>query len=314
MTFHGPTLIWIALVVLAASLASYGLSQWLSHRNNHRLGIGLALGAALLLTASVIIVVAGKAIFRIEFALMEEGREKIAESPRVPADSQFPRTPHGESRIESTAMGSAHVSATGSAGPMDRSAMTRSSVTSDQSAAPQTPIRAPSAPAPQTVQASSVAYEPVANTEPWAATRCVFAIQPDPADPLLWRLENECAAAVAILAASCDSSHPQCNSWTYPARPMLLPAKATRSVTYAEQAQRGRHLRYVACHLGTVLAIELANAGTMSTAARTQLDTASDDDGCLNRVASAVIAGRRSGSSIDALLGRGLPGRVLPEQ
>jgi hypothetical protein len=313
MTFHGPTLIWIALVVLAASLASYGLSQWLSHRTNHRLGIGLALGVALLLTASVIVVVAGKAIFRIEFALMEEGGKQEAESPRVPADSQFRRSPYGASRIESTAMGSAHVSARGSAGPLDRSAMTRS-FTSDQSAAAETQIRAPSASVPQTVQASSAPYEPVANTEPWAATRCVFAIQPDPADPLLWRLENECAAAVAILAASCDSSHPQCNSWTYPARPMLLPAKATRSVTYAEQAQRGRHLRYVACHLGTVLAIELANAGTMSTAARTQLDTASDDDGCLNRVASAVIAGRRSGSSIDALLGRGLPGRVLPEQ
>jgi len=316
MTIHSPTLLVIALVVLAASLASYGLSQWLARRGNERLGIGLALGAALLLTAIVMVVLAGRSIFRIELALFDNAAEQAIE----PASPGVRTTVHAENGVEKTAVGVAHVRTDATlrtANPANDHAR----LATNQSAAAATGAIASassSAPDPRTATGPSVPYEPIANTEPWAATRCVFAIQPDPADLHLWRLENECGAAVGILVASCEGSRLQCSderstSWKYPERAMLLPAKATRSVTYAEQAQRGRHLRYAACQIGVVHALELANIEMQSRAAHwlSQFDTATQDDGCLSRVGNATAAGRRAGLSIDALLGRGIPGRLL---
>jgi hypothetical protein len=153
------------------------------------------------------------------------------------------------------------------------------------------------------------------SADPWAMTHCVLAIRPDPADPTRWWLENECGTPVAILFSVCERSAAQCdgsNSWKYPTNAVLLPAKSQRSVTYAEQTRYGEHIRYVACAVTTSSAAELIDKerdSRTSRAVTAALDAVRANDDCIARADHWSEIGRRSGASIDTMLGNHLRSR-----
>lgn len=91
---------------------------------------------------------------------------------------------------------------------------------------------------------------------------------------------------------------------------MLLPSKAQRSVTYAEQTQHGEYIRYAACAIVTPSVAEFAGKDPASRDTWNPFNALRDDE-CVVGVQDWLATGRRSGLSIDALIS-GVPGRVLP--
>jgi hypothetical protein len=157
-----------------------------------------------------------------------------------------------------------------------------------------------------------------AEADPWAATNCVSAFNPDPADLARWTIDNDCGAPVGVVFVSCTESPPECNdrqstSWEYQIDGMILPGKAQRPVTYDEETQYGRQIRYVACLVATPLAIKLIGQSSETRPSPSwleQFDAVRKNDQCLTRVQSWSDAGRRSGKSIDVLLGTNVPGKA----
>ena len=134
-----------------------------------------------------------------------------------------------------------------------------------------------------------------------------------------WTLENDCGVAVGIVFAACEQAPGDCQSgaWKYEIGGMYLPGKAQRTVTGAEETRHGQQIRYVACIVTTPSAIRLIGLDSEERSSQAWMeafDAASQIDPCLVRVQQWTDAGRRSGVSIDALIGPGLPGRTRQAQ
>jgi len=91
---------------------------------------------------------------------------------------------------------------------------------------------------------------------------------------------------------------------------MLLPEKAQRSVTFAEQTSFGERIRYAACAVAKPDVVE--NIGRIG-GPYYSLEMLGEfrEDACIVSVLELLESGRRSGLSIDALV-PGVPQQIRP--
>jgi hypothetical protein len=296
----------IALLAFAGSLASYALAVAPAVRRNRSMALlALSAGTALLLAAATLVIVSTGAMTRLRLWATEHSTTQLPELAST--DIAFPpsrnATAHEKPEASEPLIDSTAVRAAPNSDPVPTS-QPRDEVAGGSAI----PARTAGASGRGTASANARLVS-LQSLGPWAATNCVYAIQPDPAEPARWWLENECGVAVAILFAACsaiDCDTRESNSWKYANAPMLLPAKEYRSVTYAEQTRYGERIRYVACAIANASAAGLINREQQPVA---ELDAARASDECLLRVDNLAAAGRRSGLPIDTLL-RGAPGRI----
>ena len=315
MPIDTSSLLAIALLVFAASVAAFLLSQW------SRL---LATRTALTQWACGIAVVALLAAATVYFL-------SVISPTRLVAIDDDPRT-SGTSRIggfpEQRSRGTPEV-----VSPPIREDSERSSASSVD-ARPVRPFSEPTnsrgdaAVQSRTAKTNSLEQREhqtsrtadrarSLSSSPWAATECVFQIQPDPAQSDLWWLENECDVPVGIVVATCsgsqaDCAEPRSTSWSYAERGMYLPSKQQRSVTYAEQTLRGNQIRFIACVITSQIAIELlaSDNGAASRRWREALSTSISYDACISEVLRLSEAGKRARTSMEDVAGANVPGRA----
>jgi hypothetical protein len=321
MVVSTSTLLVVLLLVLAASLASYLLSQWISPRNNSRTvgWAGISLGTLLLLAAAVIVVVSISWLPTIRFSGNDRLSEHRIGTERSDGGIRQPEQPGSvreavpaESLLGATSTGTRRTTGISGENMRENSARDHDEIDAltVATSSPGEEIRAQDLDSIAPV-GMRVSYT---TTDPWAATRCVRAFHPDPEDLNRWSLENECGLPVGIVFAACAQSPPECDerrstSWKYPVGGVMLPAKAQRPVTAAEETQHGRQIRHIACIVTTPVAVKLIALDSetrSSTSWLEQFAAAREQDPCLARVRGLADAGRRTGLSIDALLGEAL--------
>jgi hypothetical protein len=315
-------LVVVFLLLSATSLARYLFSQWSSIRNSNR-GIGwvaTSIGITLLLAAASIVVLAVGLLPKLGLlpGIESEPIRTSAQPGSGAAEEVRDREETSAATSRSRARTERDVSP--ASGRSDahgysehRGGIEMASALSSQ------PSRA-SLEAKRDAATSDSAGLIFTAADPWAATNCVVAFNPDPADLTRWRIENECGGPVGLVFASCSTSPSECSSrasvsWEYRTDGMILPGKAQRSVTDEEDTQYGSQIRYVACMLAAPLTIKLIgqNSETRSSPEwLVQFDEARNSDECLALVRKWTDAGRGSGRSIDALLGGNAPGKVHP--
>jgi hypothetical protein len=322
------TLVVIFLLVTAASLASYLLSQWSSIRNGDmRFGwIAISsIGTTFLLVAAAMVVLTLGLLPMPRLLSNNEPAEQMRKSPesgRGTADRVLDRQEASTAASDAT---------TRPVAPTDHGASpAEGRYITEGNSEHRSEIDAASAlsllqrPGESGKGRSGAAPHGVglvfAETDPWAATNCVYAFNPDPADLTRWTIENECGAPVGLVFASCSKSPPECSgpqstSWEYQVDGMMLPGKARRPVTSEEETRYGLQIRYVACMVATPAAIELIGQRSETRSSPSwsqQFDAARNSDPCLTRVQQWSRAGRGSGKSIDVLLGPNAPGKPHP--
>jgi hypothetical protein len=315
-------LITIFLLVTAASLVSYLLSQWSFIRNGDKTIGWLAIGIStlLLMAAAAMVVLTTSWLPTLHLWPNDEKAERTRKSAQFgPGIAESVLHPlEASTEAPSAKIGPAVSEDRGVSPTAGRYATAGDSGRRTGSEAVS---------APNSLQSSQAHWEAEsgvgrvsAAVDPWAATNCVYAFNLDPADLTRWTIENECGVPVGIVFASCSASAPECNgrqsrSWEYQSDGMVLPGKAQRPVFYQEQTQYGRVIRYVACVVATPLAVKLIGQSSETRSSQSwaaQFDAARSSDECLTRVQQWSNAGLRSGNSIDVLLGQNLPGKVRP--
>lgn len=130
----------------------------------------------------------------------------------------------------------------------------------------------PSSTTSSTNERSSQPLPAFRDADPWAATKCVYALDLGLSQPPRWKIENGCDTPVGVSFYSEGS--------------MILPAPAQRPVALDEQTVRAG-VRYVACYVATAKAISLIGAPSeeRSTPAwREQFEAARVNDACLLRL------------------------------
>jgi len=317
VSFNAPILLVIVLLVVAASLASYLVSQWsaISGGRGVVASIALTAGATALLIAAAMVLLTLYSPSLLRFH--DDGGANARSTGAGRASGLLAQSP------------SAHVSQSGISDVLATQAGGRRSVSAlTQPHAPRSPSQTATLTAvtPSTSRAGANrmhtdTYLPrgaLTTAGPWAATTCVHALRRDPDNPTRWTIENECGTPVGIVFAACDEAPTQCDApragfWTYDVGGMFLPSQAQRSVTDDEETRYGRQIRYVACSVTNAAAVALLgeDSAEQSTPARLErFDAAVENDECVQQVRYWSDAGRSAAISIDALLGPGLPGRT----
>jgi hypothetical protein len=275
-------LLVIFLLLSAASLASYLFHQWSVARGGRTLSwAGISLGATLLLAAVVVVVLALSWVSARHWSFSDD------------------------SQATTTASAAAYERGWDAVGYVGDTPMQE---------------QRPAEPPPEVSRVQQfiatrhtdavVPLEP-----PWAATTCIVAVKPDPADPTRWTFVNGCQRPVAIAVASCALSDVEClaagsTSWHYDDGEMILPSKLQRTVTAAEEVRRGRRLRYAACFVNTREAIQLIGVDGQDRASISwddQFATVRMEDECLTRIRTSVMYGSSSGLAVDVPPGRDVP-------
>lgn len=275
------TLLAVFLLITAASLASYALSHWSTLRGAIG-GFGWAatsIGTTMLLTAAVIVVLTF--VFRGPLWRPNLGTEQqLRETASASGEKSARQKTASGLPIESANSSPATASQTArTAGNRDVGAS--SAATGSNNEQSQTPTSTRSA--EQSKGGRSERSLPVfADTDPWAATRCVHVFNPDLGEPSRWKVENECNVPVGVVVTACAGSARTCVD-----HPMILPAKLQRPITLDEQTVHGHEVRYVACIAATASAIYLLGAPSEERSTsqwREQFDTLRQTDGCLSRL------------------------------
>jgi hypothetical protein len=312
------TLVIAFLLVTAASLAGYLLSQWSSVRSGS-IGIGwvaISIGITLLLAAAAIVVLTVGLLSELRLSPNIESAEPRRRSTQAGSGTAERVLDRQEAPMPAAPTGRGGSRTAGRHIAEDLSEQPGGGI---ETASALSSLQRPGA--SREAKASHGGGLVFTDADPWAATNCVFALNLDPADLTRWTIENECGAPVGIVFASCSKSPWECTdrqfaSWEYQVDGMILPGKIQRPVTYEEQTRYGNQIRYVACMVATPLAIELIGQDRESRSSSSwseQFDAARNDDECLARVRKWSDAGRRSGSSIDVLLGANVPGKIHPD-
>jgi hypothetical protein len=326
MNFGTSTLLAVFLIILAASLSSYLLSQWLAARNRSKslAWAGVSVGTLLFLAAAVLVVLSISVLAPLHFGARDELSQPMiepAQSSSAIAQSAAASQAMTPSEPASAARGRTTSRATNGEEPRKRSFEDAIGPEPVATIASQQSHGEFPGHGATTTRAGSVV--PVA-ADPWAATRCVRAFHIDPSDLLRWTIENECGRPVGILIAACLQSASECNerqstSWKYQRGGMILPGKAQRPVSDAEQTRRGQQVRFLACFITIPEAIQLIGQPigqpidmSSDAAASGQFQAVLDQDECLARVQRWSDEGNRTGLSIDALLGGPLPQNAFP--
>lgn len=300
-----------ALLLFAASIASYGLSVSLAARASRgMIVVGLSVGTTLLVAAVWLVVGSTSSWFAARFsgdALSNENSNGASRSASFVTSGIPHRFPPDGREVGDSASSPAlveesddfmHVDDRGSRllQPHGKSSLVPRA-SSEETRTPRDT---------RSLEWATTARAPVMDA--WSATNCVAAIQPDPAEPTRWWLENECGTAIAILFSARGSG-----SWSYLSRPMLLPAKFDRFTPHSEETQHGEEIRFVACVVTTDALVKLIVRGRglePESEWLEDLDQAGSSDECFVRVAQGARSGRASGRSIEQLLGPDVPGRI----
>lgn len=313
------TLVVVFLLVTAASLASYLWSQCISIRSINISWVAISIGTILLLTAAAIVVLTVGLLPTLRLSPNIESAEQMRKSAQFGRGAAERVLDRQEAPMETS---SATIRAGAPTARGDSSAAGGSIAEghSEQRSGALSSLQPPGAPREVKSGAAPQGVGLVfTEADPWAATNCVLAFNPDPANPARWTIENECGAPVGVVFASCSKSPPECSSqsasWEYQIEGMILPGKAQRPVTDKEVTQYGSQIRYVACMVAAPLTIKLIGQSSESRSSPSwleQFDATRKGDECLTRVQKWSDAGRASGLSIDVLLGANAPGRVRP--
>jgi hypothetical protein len=315
MPVDTSSLLALALLVFAATCAAYLLSRW-SRLFGGRSALAqwaCGIGVVALLAASTAYFLSIVSPMLSSFVAFDA--EPIPSA--TPTAVGFPERPNRST--VAPASSDAHEHASAQSAPTGTSTRTRSGALSTalgDIATERSSAMSKATPRRHLESARANHLVRTLGTNPWGATDCVFQIQPDPSRPDLWWLENECDAPVGIVVAACSESAASCDahrstSWTY-APAMYLPSKQQRSVTFAEQTQRGQRIRFIACVITNRTLIDLlgSDIGSHSRQWRAAVEALNGSDGCAEQVQGLTDAGRRSPQSIDELVGANLPGRV----
>jgi hypothetical protein len=304
MPFHDLTLATLALIVLAASLASFALWRLLSVMRNTRAlqWLSLSAGTALFLTAAVFAVLATM------FAALSKSLPQTSSL----ADLATIRWHDSASEAKADTGGDTLDYIASAAIPRRSSVVSPnldSGDSSDQLSKRQDPHQVQSANATLPVKSDELRLDAQTahwvQTDLWLASRCVVATGVPLDDGTRWRFENECQLPVAIVVATCDASIALCSSaprWRYRDNGMILPAKYQRPVTEAEQTVRGSIVRYAACYITGGRLVRLLGADQQersSTVWQEQFTGLSENDSCVSQVESWSTAGAKSGEWSD---------------
>ncbi|MFC4312415.1 hypothetical protein ACFPN2_25250 [Steroidobacter flavus] len=307
------TLVIAFLLVTAAALAGYLMSQWSSIRKGS-IGIGwiaISIGVTLLLTTAAVVVLTVGLLPGLRLSPTIESAEHTRKSTQSD-ERMFERKQASREPMSATIKAAA---------PTDRGASSAvGRYIAEGHSKHRTGNETASAPSSREAKSSAMSQEAglvFSAADPWAATNCVYASNPDPADLTRWRIENGCGAPVGVVLASCSNSQPECGgpSWDYQIDGMILPGKVQRPVIDADETWYGSQIRYVACMVAAPLTIELIGQNLESRSSPSWLqrfEAARNGDECLTRVRRLSDPGRDSGKSIDALLGADAPGKVHP--
>jgi hypothetical protein len=321
MNFGASTLLAVFLIVLAASLSSWLLSQWLAARNRSKplAWAGVSAGTLLFLAAALLAVLSISFLAPLPFA-GRDGQPMIEPATSGSAIAQSAEVLQAMPTSE-RASAAAERAASRTSDYEEPRRKSLDDVVEPEPVAALASLRAngelPGHAVATTTSPGSVV--PVA-ADPWAATRCVRAFHIDPSDLLRWTIENECGRPVGILIATCPRSAVECTerqstAWQYPRGGMILPGQTQRPVTDAEQTRHGQQVRFVACFVTTPEAIHLiGRPSDMSdeAGAADRLQDVLARDECIARVQRWSDEGNRTGFSIDALLGGPLPQNTFP--
>lgn len=299
------TSITIVLLVLAASLASYLLSQWSPIRNKAIAWAGIGLGTTWLIAAVAILAISAAFVAKLSFV-------KPALDPRTMIEPPNARTGQVNPLLETV---NPSEPAAGDALPERTPSRQSDRAPSHETGGDDLPRSATTArdqvaatanPAAPAVGASAAAY-----VDPWAATQCVVVLQRDPAEPTRWTIENDCGATVGVIIAACAHTAVDCEAgaaaWKYSYDEILLPNKVRRTITEAEQTVFGEHIRDAACIVAAPAAVELIGMDAHARASdtwRADFSIARETDPCLMQLLSFAERGRRTGLSPDLLRGQ----------
>ncbi|WP_116808179.1 hypothetical protein [Steroidobacter cummioxidans] len=306
------TLVVVFLLVIAASLASYLLSQWSSIRNS-KISIGwvaISMGTTFLLVAAAIVVLTVGLLLKLRLSPNIELAERVRKSAQLDGGTAQRVLDRKEASADRG------VSPGASRSIAEGRSEHRSGIE------PVSALGSAQATSAQREAKSGTASQGVGliftEADPWAATNCVYAFNRDPADLTRWTIENECGAPVGVVFASCSKSPPECSanestSWVYQRDGMIFPGRVQRPVTYEEETRYGSQIRYVACMVAAPVTIQLIGQSSESRSSsswREQFEAARNSDECLIHVQILSETGRRLGRSIDSLLGGNAPGSV----
>jgi hypothetical protein len=275
------TVLVVFLLVTAATLASYALSHWSWLRGT----IGsfgwaaTSIGTTMLLTAAAIVVltfVFRGPLWRPNFATEQQLRETATAANERPARQRTASAVPIESENSSGATAS---QAERAAGNRDEDAGSVASTSNNERLQMPTSARS----AEQNKSGRSEGSLPVfADSDPWAATRCVHVLNPDLGEPTRWKVENDCDVPVGVIVTVCAGSARRCVD-----QPMIFPTKMQRPIPLAEQTVYGDEVRHVACFAGTASAIYLLGAPSEERSTsewHEQFTTLRQTDGCLSRL------------------------------
>lgn len=302
MASHASTLLFLAVVVALASLASYLWSQWRARSGSETVAFaGLGLGTALML-AAVFLVVVGVLLLSHQWLMR---LHDSAAAQNATAAAEIPRAnPFRSARVEPspTGLASAVQSSARTRAREQVEARPRSARWTEEPAT--TRARSNQLPEVQSSQSRSLV---ASASDPWAATRCVVPIEREWRDGTRWTIVNDCGVTVAIVIATCETPAAACpnGAWRYRENGLLLPAKSQRPTTETEETQYSNELRHAACVVSDSSAINLIGTANAERSEQwlSELEEARAHDACLSEVRRLAQLGARSGMPLEALLG-----------
>lgn len=328
----------VSLLMIAASLGSWLISQWIGARQrtaSTMVAVGGA-GIALLIAAAAITIIAAPTWWqsllpKVEFtggdvpagasvgelvALdRREGPSELSPSDKAPSDTTL-----------------APLKSRKQLDPSLRAARDQNLPQSADASAPQSVIAEHRVASPPEVPPFEASYiSGVAGFDPlfkdWPATECVMSSRS--ADRGRWSLDNECPHVVAIVFAWCRQATAACaantassSGWRYEPAGILMTTLEQRPSPYrltkdgpliapiyvlAAVGDVPR-VRYLACEVTSTELLALLNeppAFGTDADREAAFDVALHLDKCYTRVAQLSRAGRRTGKSPDALLLQG---------
>jgi hypothetical protein len=261
------TVLLVALLITAASLASYFWSQSrvIYYRGKAFPLAGVGAGASLLIGTVVLIVLAAILLARFNLADfdVQEMIEATVSNPQATRPNPF--APVSKSTPEPKTKSDPSKTAAGG----DALGRERGNDVASSSPRPSVARNASSHVAAN-IDANRVVAPPIVDL--WAATRCVVPIRREWDGVTRWTIVNDCGAPVGVLAAS---------------EALVLPAKYQRSVTEAEERIDTTSLHHSACLVTNPRAIRLIgmNIETRRTADwQAEFATARQEDPCLSAI------------------------------
>ena len=318
----------VALLTVAASLASWLFSQWLARRARVS-GAALALaggGTVLLIGAVALILVAASTgwvhfIPVQDFSLLEPAPMPASSTGTAavePAEKPVPRAMFNGSKKGMLAAAESHLA---QSEYVEAIGIARQYLADQPTDAEMRSVLARSLFAAE--HPGSASLIPAVVVAEWPATDCIESMRSE--ESARWILDNGCGRVVAVLFASCQLSETACftnalvsQGWSYEPAGILMTAANDKPVplrlgndgplvapifTIRDPAGARRQIRYLACEVTTPAVLQLLRT---SGGDERRLTAELRADACYSQVLDWSRSGQRLGSSPDALLRQGI--------